>query len=51
MSDAGLITFAISMHALPVLTSFIRLDTEIDNEHIKFNFVPFFKEVSRLEKH
>jgi hypothetical protein len=43
MSDAGLITFAISMYSLPVLFRLIRIDTEIDNEHIKFNFVPFLK--------
>lgn len=48
MSDAGLITFAISMYSLPVLFWLIHIETEIDNEQIKLNFAPFLKKSVEL---
>lgn len=41
MSDIGLIIFALCMYALPVLFLWISLKTEINQEKIKLNFVPF----------
>jgi len=41
MSDSSLIIFAIFMYALPALFLWIRLKTEISQEKIKLNFVPF----------
>lgn len=43
MSDTGLIVFAVSMIALPLLFLWVRLETRIDDARIEFNYVPFMK--------